>query len=161
MHVRLDGPNRTLDDELDADGGGEMNNDVTPVHELRENRQISDGIDRVSKSLMLFEMGDVFDAAGGQVINDMHVVPSCQICVGQMRSDEPRSAGNEDLHSNFLLVIGIGASREARDAARSIHRLDNLYTRNAPDEAFEESPIRPQRGIGNLSVVRTDFVATK
>ena len=82
--VGLDGAHRTLDDQFDAHGGGKVENDVARVHQLREQRQVLYGIDCVVEPRVLFDVGDVVDAAGGEVVDDEHLVSASEIGVGEM-----------------------------------------------------------------------------
>ena len=47
VHVGLDGVDRLLDDQLDADRGGEMEDDVAAIDQLGEQRLVGDRVDEV------------------------------------------------------------------------------------------------------------------
>jgi hypothetical protein len=47
VHVGLDRVDRLLDDQLDADGGGEMKTTSAAVDELGEQRLVVDAVDEV------------------------------------------------------------------------------------------------------------------
>ena len=98
VHVGLDRADRLLDDQLDADGRGEMKNDVAAVDELREERLVLDRVDEVFESAAALEMRDVFDGAGRQVVEDEHLVAAIEQRLGEMRADEPGAAGDQRAH---------------------------------------------------------------
>ena len=64
MHIGFDCPDRTLDDQLDADSRRQMKNHITLVNEFGQSRLIGDGINRVVKAWMLLQMRDILNAAG-------------------------------------------------------------------------------------------------
>jgi hypothetical protein len=61
---------RLLDDELDADGGRQVKDDVVVVDELGDDRLVRHGVDDVVELLLGLEMADVVDRPGGQVVDD-------------------------------------------------------------------------------------------
>ena len=74
VHVGLDRVDRLLDDQLDADRGGEMEDHVAAIDQLREQRLVGDRVDEVLEAGPPFEMRDVVDRSGRQVVEDQHLV---------------------------------------------------------------------------------------
>src|SRR6185369_1561187 len=65
VNVRFDRPHGALDDQLDADGGRHVKDNVALIDQLGSNRLVVDGVNRVMKPRMTFEMLNVLDRAGG------------------------------------------------------------------------------------------------
>ena len=61
VDVVLDRVHRLLDDQLDADRGGEVEDDVTAIDELRQQRLVVDRIDEVLETGPPLQMEDVLD----------------------------------------------------------------------------------------------------
>ncbi len=100
MDVRLDRPDGALDDQLDADGGGEVVDDVRPVDELRDDGCVLRGVDRVREAGLVLEVPDVLDRAGGKVVEDVDLVAALEQLVGEMGADEAGSAGDQVPHAD-------------------------------------------------------------
>ena len=96
MHVRLDGVNRRLDDQLDADGGREVHDGIAGVDHLGEQRLVADRVDGVVEARVRLELRDVVDRARRQVVEHEHFVTALQQRVGQMGTDETCAAGDEN-----------------------------------------------------------------
>ena len=88
LDVGFDRLHRTLDDEPDPDGGGEMEDDVGVVDELRHDGAVLDRVDRVRESRLGFEVLDVFHPPRGEIVDDRDVVAALEQRVREMRSDE-------------------------------------------------------------------------
>ncbi len=99
VHVGLDGVDRLFDDQLHANGGGEMEHDVAAVDELGEQPLVVDRVDEVLEPRPAFEMRDVVDRAGRQVVENQDVVALLQQHFGKMGADEPGSAGYQCTHA--------------------------------------------------------------
>ena len=98
VHVGLNRVNGRFDDELDADGRGEVEHDVCAVDELGQHRLVGHAVDHVAEPRTILEVFDVLHRAGGQVVEHRHLVSGAQQRVGQMRSDESGTAGYEGIH---------------------------------------------------------------
>ena len=98
VHVGFDRVDRGFDDQLDADGGGQVHDDVRAIDELGEHRFVGDGVDRVVKFGVRLEMGDVVDRPGREVVEGVDLVAAREERLGQVRADEARAAGYEDAH---------------------------------------------------------------
>src|SRR6185436_15923936 len=80
-NVRLDGPDRTFDDQLYADCRREMKDHVALIDELRGNRMIVDRFDRVVKTRMTFDVLNILDRARREIVDDVNFVAALQISV--------------------------------------------------------------------------------
>jgi hypothetical protein len=49
-------------------------------------------VDRVMKTLVAFEVLDVFDRPGGEIVDHVNVIAAFNVSVSQMRSDETGAA---------------------------------------------------------------------
>ena len=99
VHVGLDGVDRLFDDQLDADGGGEMKDHVAAIDELGEQTLVVDGVDEVLEPGTSLEMRDVVERPGRQVVEDQDLVALREQGVGEVGADEPGSAGNQGTHA--------------------------------------------------------------
>jgi hypothetical protein len=72
-----------------------MKNDVTLIHELRCDGLVVNRINRVMKPWILFEVTDVFNRSGRQIVDYEDLVAALQIRVGKVRSNEAGAAGYE------------------------------------------------------------------
>src|SRR5262249_43493702 len=126
---------RLLDDQLHADRGGEMKDDLALIDELRQQRLVRDRVDDIREPLVGLEMGDVVDRAGRQVVDDGNIMPVLQQAFRQMRADEARASCDQSFHagcvpfrktptSSAIVIASVSASRgwsgsdsSVRDAA--------------------------------------------
>ena len=84
-----------LDDQLHADGGGEMEDDVVAIDQLGEQRLVDDRVDRVVElRRSALRCVDVVDRAGGEVVEDVDLMAAVEQRFRQMRADEARAAGD-------------------------------------------------------------------
>ena len=139
VHVRLDRPDRRLDDELDADGGGEMEHDVGAIDQLGRQRLVHHRVDDVVEAGTALEVGDVVHRTRRQVVDDDHAVALREERLGQMRSDEPGAAGEQRLHEvNRTLIM----------RHESVHRLG----RSAVELSTHECQHFVRRTFGGVAV---------
>ena len=75
-----------------------MEDHVTAVDVLREQRFVGDGVDRIAEPRVRFEWFDVVDRASGEVVQYEHLVPDVEQCAGEVRADEAGSAGDQGSH---------------------------------------------------------------
>ena len=92
MYVCLDGADRTLDNKFDSDRGGEMKYNVALIDQLGGDRLVVHALDGVVKMRVIFQVANIFNAAGGKIVDDKDFVAALQICVGKMRANETRAA---------------------------------------------------------------------
>ncbi len=64
VQVGFDRPHGALDDQLHADGRGEMEDDVSLIDELRHDVPAGARLERVVEAGARLEMADVLDRAG-------------------------------------------------------------------------------------------------
>ena len=99
VHVGLDGIHRLLDDQLDADRGGEVEDDVASIDQLGEQSLVVDRVDEVLEPGPPLEMRDVVDRTGRQVVEDQDLVALREQGVGEVGADKPGSAGDQGTHA--------------------------------------------------------------
>jgi hypothetical protein len=87
-----------VDDELHADGGGEVEAHVDAGHDVVEQVRVEDAAEDELHVVALAQVLDVLQAAGGQVVQDDHRVAARQEGVGEVGADEAGSAGDEGAH---------------------------------------------------------------
>ena len=90
---RLDG---VLDDPLDADCAREMKDHVVLGHLMLKKDAVRSRRDDRAKSAAVFQVLDVSPAPCGQVVDDRDRDSLAQELLGQMRTDEARTTGQED-----------------------------------------------------------------
>src|SRR5712692_8188023 len=73
-----------------------MKDDVALIDKLGRHWLVVDVLYRVVKARILFQMADIFDAAGGQIVDDEDLVAVLQIRVGKMRANETRPARDQN-----------------------------------------------------------------
>ena len=112
MHVRFDRMYRLLDNQLHPDGGCKVEHHVASVDELGQQRFVVDRVDEVFEPGPAFEMGDVVDRSGREIIQDQHLAALIEQRFRQMRPDEPGAAGYQRTHA-----VRPVAGRNARSAA--------------------------------------------
>ena len=98
MNVRLDGANRTVDDQPDADGRREVENHIARVDQPSDLLLVTDRVDGQVKSRIAGKVIDVGKAARGQIVENEDFVTSGNADVGQMRPYETSPAGDENPH---------------------------------------------------------------
>src|SRR2546430_1336082 len=116
MDVRLNRMDWLLDDEFDPDRGGEVKHDVAPIDQLRQERLVVHRIDEVLEAGPSFQVSDVVDRPGRQVVEDEHVVTLRQHRFRKMRADEagPSRPGPRPTKSRRLPAMGAGVPAESR-----------------------------------------------
>src|SRR6266849_1159441 len=78
IYVGLDGLDGTFDDELDADGGGEMDDDIGIVDEFGKQLAIFDVVEVILHAVGRLKMANVFDAAGGEIVEQNDAVAAVE-----------------------------------------------------------------------------------
>ena len=69
-----------------------------------------------------FEMRDVVDRAGGQVVEDRHLVAVAQQSFGEVGSDEPGAAGNQGFHAGRCPFANAATASATRTTSSSASR---------------------------------------
>ena len=98
MDVGFDGVDGLINDELDADRGGEMEDDIALFNQQVHRAGISHGVADELKVRVVLNGCDVVDGAGAEVIDDGDLVPGGQIPFRQVRSDKARPACDQYVH---------------------------------------------------------------
>ena len=83
------------------DGRRQMEHDVGGVDQLRGERLVEDGVDHVAEVRVRLQVVDVVDGAGGEVVDDLHVVTGVEQGLGQVGPDEAGAPGNQNSHVVF------------------------------------------------------------
>ena len=78
VNVCLDRVNRLLDEQLDANGGGQMKDNIASIDEFCEQRLVTDGIDEIFETRLSLQMGDIFYRDGRQIVENYNLVPMSQ-----------------------------------------------------------------------------------
>src|SRR5271156_6523357 len=94
VDVRFDGADGAFDDELDAHGGGEMDDDVGVVHELGDQLAIFDVVEVIFHLAGSFQVADVVHASGGEIVEQDDAIAAGEETFRQMRTDETSAAGD-------------------------------------------------------------------
>src|SRR4029077_15358674 len=94
VDVGLDGAHGAFDDELNADSGGEMDDDVGIVNKLGDELAIFDVVEVILQVAVRFQMANVIHAAGGKIVEEDHAIAACEEALCKMESDETGTAGD-------------------------------------------------------------------
>src|SRR5713226_1507155 len=84
VYVGLDGLDGAFDDELDADGGGEVDDDIGVIDELGEQLAIFDVVEMILHAVGRLEMANVFDAAGREIVEQDDAVAAVEQALREM-----------------------------------------------------------------------------
>jgi len=95
VDIRLDRAHGVLHDELHADGGGEVVDDVGAVDQLHQELLVVQIVQVQVQPLVLTHGVQVPYGAGGQVVEDMHVLPGGQQPLRQVRTNKAGPAGDQ------------------------------------------------------------------
>ena len=79
VDVGLDGVDRLLDNQLDADRRRQVEDHVALIHDLGDQRLVGDRIHRYEKRAA-FQVLDVVDRPGGEVVEDPNLVTRAAAC---------------------------------------------------------------------------------
>ena len=112
---------RGFDDQLHADGRGEMQNKFRVRRQLRQfgvggNLRLDE-----AEIPVLCHRAQVVPAAGGQIVNDHNAFAILQQPLHQVRADEARAAGDENVFASFhLSALAMASASFSRNSAFSI-----------------------------------------
>ena len=95
--VRHERAHRLLDDQPHADGGGEVVDDVAAVDELVDGGRVQHRVDDEVEARPVAQVRDVLERAGREVVQHPHLDALVEQELGEVRADEPGSAGHERL----------------------------------------------------------------
>jgi hypothetical protein len=71
-----------------------MHDDIGIVHELSEELTIFDIVEVILEVLAGFQMTDIFDAAGGEIVEQDDTIAAVKKPLRQMRSDKTSAASD-------------------------------------------------------------------
>jgi hypothetical protein len=97
-----------------------VEHDVAAVDHLGDERPVRHRVDRVLEAAPPFQVRNVVDRPGREVVQDENVVPLGQQVLGEMRADKAGASGNERFHAKvrpFSNSTTASATR-ARSASR-------------------------------------------
>ena len=81
-----------------ADRGGQVHGDVAAVHQLGHEGSVGHAADAVVEVVVADQSLEVRHLARREIVEHEHAVAALDEAVGEVRSDEPGTAGDEDLH---------------------------------------------------------------
>jgi hypothetical protein len=84
VYVGLDGLDGAFDDELDANGGGEVDDDIGIIGKFGEQLAIFDVVEVILHALGGLQMTNVFDTASGKVVEQNDAVAAMEKTLGEM-----------------------------------------------------------------------------
>ena len=151
VDVRLERVHRLFDDQLDADGRGQMKDDVAAIDHLGQQRLVGHRVDDVRESRMVFQVRDVVDRAGREVVEDEHLVAVGQQPLGEMRSDEAGAAGNQRDHARTSrlsrLSHGGNDTSDITVGRTRVQRQRQQLARGARGDRTLVRPVRAQMPV--------------
>ena len=106
VHVRLNRVDRRFDDQLDADGGGEMDDRIAGVDHLCQQRLVGDRVDRVVEPGLRLQVSDVVDRAGREVVQNEDLVAALEQRLSEVGAYESGSSGYQHTQRSVLLRVG-------------------------------------------------------
>ena len=101
----------SCDDQLHADGRGQVEDHRGAIDELGDQRLVEHAVDGVVEAAVALEVRDVVDAPGGQIVEDEDFVAALEQRLGEMRADEAGSASDQDAHGESVLNSERSAAR--------------------------------------------------
>src|SRR5262245_6598551 len=101
MHVGFDGVDWLLDDQSDADGGRKVEDHVGVIDQLGEQRLVVHGFNVIAEPRAAFQMCDVVDRSGGQIVEDDHLMAGVEQGFRQMGADEAGSSRDQHAHASY------------------------------------------------------------
>src|SRR5882724_5560045 len=94
VHVGFDGAHGAFDDQANANGGGEMDDNVSAVDEFGDELAVFNGVEMIFHPVGRLEMADVFHAAGGEIVEQHDVIAAIQEPLSEMRADKAGTSGD-------------------------------------------------------------------
>jgi len=64
------------------------------IHQLGKQLPIGDGIEEIAEARVKLEMANIFNAAGGEIVQHDDIIAAMEKRFSQMGADESGSAGN-------------------------------------------------------------------
>ena len=80
-----------------------MEDYVALIDQLGSERMVVNRIDRVMKTRMTLEMLNVFDGAGGKIVDHVNFIAALDVSVAEMRADKTCATCNQ--YSQIVLLI--------------------------------------------------------
>src|SRR5580704_5147518 len=110
VDIGFNGTHGAFHDELDADSGGKVDDDVGIVHEFCEELKVFDVIEMIFHLAGSLKMANVIHASGGEVVEQNDTIAAGEKPLCQMRTDEAGAAGDQITQSaslQYLFVVAM------------------------------------------------------
>ncbi len=78
VYIGLDGLDGAFDDEFDSDSGGQMDDHIGIIDEFGEQLAVLNAVEVVLHAVGRLEMADVFDTAGGKIVEQNDAVAAVE-----------------------------------------------------------------------------------
>src|SRR4051794_1546414 len=124
-HVAQEALDRTVDDQLYADGGSKVNAGVRRSHELTEERCVGDGSVDECDQARVKGVVEVLEPAGAEIVDDDDFFTVLGQHIDQVRADEASSTCNQVFH--LLLRSGPLGGKRVRGARESNWAVGLLF----------------------------------
>src|SRR5215471_16534141 len=95
LDVRFNRVDGSFDHHPNTNCGGKVEDDVGAIDELHHDLTVHDGVEHIRTVRVAFQVGDVVDATGGEIIDDLHSPPAFEKRFRKMRADKTRSSGDQ------------------------------------------------------------------
>jgi hypothetical protein len=113
FEIRDDGVHRLLDDQPRADRGREVEHRVDLVDELVHHRAMQDAVDDEMERGVVAQVLDVLERAGGEIVQDPHLLAVVEEELAEVRADEARTARDEDFPAHGRASLARSPSARA------------------------------------------------
>ena len=138
LDVRLHGGDRLLDDELHAHRRRQVEDHVGLLDEPFHHEGIEDAVDGESETRVVRKMRDVFEPAGGQVVDYVDLMPLVEQVFTEVRADETGATRDQVPHLRLHFTMRHPPWRPRSDSTR---RGGNLPVPGDPPNKTGKSPI--------------------
>ena len=82
-----------------------MEDDVGKIDQLRGQVVVGNRVDVIVEVRVAFDVLDVLDRPGGQVVNYIDFVSTVKVHLGEVRPDKSGSSGDQNSHNAFPLIL--------------------------------------------------------
>src|SRR5579859_565555 len=99
VDVRFNRPDGALHNQLHADRGGQVNDNIGVIHQLRQHLPVFDPVKMIFQAVGALQVADIFHAAGGEIIEQHHLLALFQQSLGEMGTDKSSAARDQVSHT--------------------------------------------------------------
>ena len=146
VNVGLDRANGIVHDQLHPHCGGEVVNDIATVHQRNQGIRVPHRIVNETETLVIDDRRQILQRTRRQVINHGNAVAPGQQGLAQVRSDKPRTTGDQYVHHAVMSLLSLSGSpwSPVHASARSScwSAVTTLFNANLQ----QLQPIRTMRG---------------